>query len=70
MHSFRKDVTGVKEKSTSIVGHVEYIQSEFQTLHNETIPAIGDKLTVSIKTTLYCGSCQVLFQAFKDTTDT
>jgi len=41
MHSFRKEVTGVKEKITAIEGHVEYAQSEFQTLHNETIPAIG-----------------------------
>jgi hypothetical protein len=26
-----------------IEGHVEYAQSEFQTLHNETIPAFEDK---------------------------
>jgi hypothetical protein len=35
---------GVKEKITAIEGHVEYAQSEFQTLHNETVPAFEDKL--------------------------
>jgi hypothetical protein len=34
----------VKEKITAIEDHVEYAQSEFQTLHNETIPAFEDKL--------------------------
>ena len=34
----------VKEKITSIEGHVESAQSEFQTLHNETIPLFQEKL--------------------------
>ena len=41
IHSFRNEVTGVKEKITAIEGHVEYAQSEFQTLHNETIQRLG-----------------------------
>ena len=35
-HSFRNEVTGVKEKITAMEGHVEYAQGKFQTLHNET----------------------------------
>ena len=34
----------VNEKITSIEGHVEFAQSEFQTLHNETIPLFEEKL--------------------------
>jgi hypothetical protein len=44
INSLRSELKGVKEKITAIEGHVEYIQSEFQTLHNETIPAFEDKL--------------------------
>jgi seryl-tRNA synthetase len=44
INSLRSELKGVKEKITAIEGHVEYAQSEFQTLHNETIPAFEDKL--------------------------
>jgi seryl-tRNA synthetase len=43
INSLRSELKGVKEKITAIEGHVEYAQSEFQTLHNETIPAFEDK---------------------------
>jgi hypothetical protein len=39
----KRQLKGVKEKITAIEGHVEYAQIEFQTLHNETIPAFEDK---------------------------
>lgn len=45
INSLRSELKGVKEKITAIEGHVEYAQSEFQTLHNETIPSFEDKLT-------------------------
>ena len=44
INSLRSELKGVKEKITAIEDHVEYAQSEFQTLHNETIPAFEDKL--------------------------
>jgi len=43
INSLRSELKGVKEKITAIEGHVEYAKSEFQTLHNETVPAFEDK---------------------------
>jgi hypothetical protein len=44
INSLQSELKGVREKLTAIEGHVEYAQGEFQTLHNETVPAFEDKL--------------------------